>query len=410
MERRARWTLWVVLGMAAIAAVLGTAFVWLVPNDDELALRLAAAAEAELGVKVTVGAVHWRMFPPALLIEDAATVQPLPIKFTRIEALPKWRELLQRRLVFDSVTVDGGVMPQMSLRELRVRPSPPGPDAAEPVVSQLRFRDVTWITRHGIPLEFDGHARFDAGWRPSEAELVRTGVESATQLSLARDGDADSWQVRIKLGGGTADGQVRLSAGKEGALRLSGELEPRDVEVAAALAAFKRKSIVSGKAMGRTTLSASGQSVGELARSLHTRTDFSVVSAALLHIDMDKAIRTYGKDRGGRTALQSLTGRMDTQNTPAGMVVTYSAIQAKGDAFSARGQGTIANRRIDGELTVDLVGGLAGVSLKVAGPLGAPQVTVPPAAMPGAALAGAGIALRKLFGTGDKPINRDSPR
>lgn len=273
------------LGTTAISAALGTSFAWLVPNHDELASRLAAEAEAKLGVKVTLGSARWRMFPPALMIENAATVQPQPIKVSRLEARP-----------------------------------------------HLRFRNLTWITRHGIALDFDGHARFDAAWRPREAELVRPGVEPATQLSLAREGDTDNWQVRIKLGGGTADGQV-------------------------------------------------------LTRSLHTRTDFSVVPATLLRIDMDKAIRTFGKDRAGQT-----------QNTPAGMVVTYSAIQAKGEAFSAQGQGTIANRRIDGELKVDLAGGLAGVSLKVTGPLGAPQVTVPPAAMLAAALAGAGVAIGKLFG------------
>lgn len=402
MTRRARWTLWVVLGMAAIAVALGTAFAWLVPDDDALALRIAGEAEAKLGVKVTLGAVHWRMFPPALVIQDAATVQPQPLRFTRLEAVPKWRELFRGRLRFGSVTIDGGVMPQMSLRELRIRPAPPGAET-EPLVAQLRFRNLTWITRHGIALAFDGHAHFDGGWLPREAEMVRPGVEPVTQLTLAREGDTDKWRVRIKLGGGTADGQVGVVAGQQGKLQLTGHLEPRNVEVGSALAAFKRNSIVSGKASGRTVLSASGHGVAELARSLHTQTDFSMTPATLLRIDMDKAIRSFGKDRAGQTRLQSLSGRMDTQNTPAGMVVTYSVIRAKGESFSARGQGTIANRRIDGELTVDLVGGLAGVSLKVAGPLGAPQVTVPPAAMPAAALAGAGVAIGKLFGSGNKP-------
>ena len=400
MGMLSRWTLWVVLGIAAIAVLLGIAYAWLVPNDDDLALSLAARAEAKLGVKVTLGAVHWRMFPPALVIEDAATVQPQPIRFKRLEALPRWSDLLRRRVSFDSVSIQDGVMPQLALRELRIRPAPPGSDAGQPVIATLRFSNLTWITRHGIALEFDGHANFDAHWRPREAEVVRPGVEPATQLTLAREGATDQWQVRIKLGGGTADGQVALVADKDGMLRLDGQLEPHGVEVAAALAAFKRNSIVSGKAAGRTVLAARGRNVAELARSLHTQTDFSMTPATLLRIDMDKAIRSFGRDRAGRTPLQSLKGRMDTQNTPTGMVVTYSAIRAKGETFSALGKGKIANRHIDGELTIDLAGAPTAVLVTVAGPLAAPRMTVPPAAMPAAALAGAGAALGRLMGAG----------
>lgn len=403
MKRLARWALWVVPGMAVAAVVLGTAYAWLVPNDDELALSLAAQAEAKVGVKVTLGAVRWRMFPPALVIEDAATVQPQPITFKRLELLPRWTDLLRRRMVFDSVSIEDGVMPQMSLRELRIRPSPPGAETGEPVIATLRFRNLTWVTRHGIALEFDGHAHFDAHWRPREAKLARTGDDAATQLTLVREGDTDKWQVRIKLGGGTADGQAVLVAEKDGMLRLDGQLEPRNVEVSSALAAFKRNSIVSGKASGRTILAARGRSVAELARSLHTRTDFQMAPALLLRIDMDKAMRSFGQDRAGQTPLQSLRGRMDTQNSPAGMVVSYTAIEAKGESFNAHGQGKIANRRIDGELTVNLAGAPTALLLKVAGPLAAPRMTVPTAAMPAAALAGAGAAIGKLFGAGSKP-------
>ena len=417
MRTHVRWLLFAVAGLAVIAAALGLAFALLVPSNEEIAARIMQQAEDKLGVKVTLGEVSWQLLPPALVIDGAATVQPQPIRIRRLVAQPSLGAALRRQLHFDHVLIDGAVMPQLSLRGLKVVPAPSGvatsaADNALPL-DQLRFRNLTWITRHGKQLEFDGNVLFDPGWRPRQAEVVRPGVKPLTRLTLTRDGTDDRWQLALALGGGTANGEVTVSQGKDGGLQLKGRLEPRDVEVASALAAFKRHSAVNGKASGQTVLSASGQAVGELARSLHTRTNFTVAGATLLQFDVEKAIRSFGQDRAGQTTLKSLEGQMDTQNTPDGMVVRYSALQARGESFSATGQGTIANRQIEGELTVDLAGGLVAVPLKVAGPLDAPQVTVPRSVVAGAAIGTAvlpgvgtvigarvGAAVGKIFGDG----------
>ena len=405
----------------AIIGALGLAFALLVPGDKELAARFAVQAEARLGVKVAIGAVHWQLAPPALVIEDAATLQPEPIVFKRLVIQPNLDALLRGRVKLSHVLVDGGVMPQLSLRALKIQPAPPDQEDHEPLIEQLRFRNLTWITRHGIPLEFEGNTFFDGGWLPRQLELVRSNVQPLTQLTLEREGASDRWQVQLLLGGGTAHGQIALQAQDDGALKLTGQLEPREVEVESALAAFKRHSAVRGKAAGRTTLSASGKGVAALAQSLHTRTQFSVASATLQNIDVDKAIRSLGQDRAGKTPLQSLTGTMDTQNTPNGIEVRYSGIQARGETFSASGGGSIINRRINAEVKVDMIGGLIGVPLKVTGMLNAPQVSVaiPVSTVAGAAAgavigtavlpgvgtaigAGVGAAIGKLF-KGDEP-------
>jgi len=398
MERRTRRMLSIAAGLAAVLAALALLLAWLLPSDQELGARVQAQAEARLGVPVALGSVRWQLLPwPALVVEDARTVQPDPIRFRRLIAQPDLQALLQRQLRFDHVLVEDGVMPQLSLRGLRLQPATQAQRQGQPV-GELRFRNLTWITRHGKALEFDGHAAFDAGWRPAFLQMQRPGVQPLTQLTLRREGDADRWQVELLLGGGTAHGQVALVPGPQG-LRLAGELAPRNVEVDSALDAFKRNSALRGKATGRTLLSADGHTVAELARSLHTRTTFSMAPATVLRLDIDKAIRTGGRDRAGQTALQSLTGQMDTQNTPDGMVVRYTNLQARGETFSAAGHATIANRQIDGELRVDLVGGLVGVPLEVKGPLGSPKVTVPPTAVAGAA-AGAVVGTAVLPGIG----------
>ena len=400
MTRRSRWTLHILLGLAALVAVLGILAAWLVPSDEELAARITAETEAKLGVKVTLGAVHWQLLPaPSLLIEDAATVQPQPISFKRLVASPRLGALIRGQLLLDDVFIDGGVLPQLSLRGLKLQPAPPKSDTAPAPVERLHFRNLTWMTRYGRPLEFDGDVRFDTGWRPREAVLSRAGASTPVQLDVLREGSDDRWQLKLALGGGTANGHVEIKPGEGGLLQLTGELAPTQVEVDSALDAFKRNSAVRGKANGKTLLSAQGRTVAELSRSLHTRTTFTMRPATLLRLDVDKAIRSAGRDRTGQTVLQSLTGQMDTQNTPEGIVVRYSNLQAKGETFSASGGGTIANRQIDGEVKVDLIGGLVGVPLKITGPLASPHVSVPASAVAGAA-AGAAVGTVLLPGIG----------
>ncbi len=406
------------VGIAVVGAI-AFAYWKLVPSDVELTERIRAQAEARLGVKVTVASAQLRLWPQgALVIEQAATVQPQPIRFRRLVARPDLMALVRGRVELGEVQIDGAVLPQLSLRALRLQPA--APDTAGPPlqVSRVSFRDLVWVTRHGTPLEFEGSARFGPDWQLQGAEVARSGVRPVTRLALTPEGDA-RWRVDMQLGGGTANGQFTLKRGPDGAMVLTGKLAPRNVDVAAAMSSFKRNSAVHGQASGVTELSASGKDIGDLARSLQTRTSFSVASPRLLHIDVDKAIRSFGQDRAGQTVLLSLTGQMDTQNTPDGIVVRYTRLEAKGETFRARGAGTIAHRRIDGALTVDLVGGLVGVPLKISGPLNKPLVTVEKTAVAGAAAgaaigtvilpgigtavgAGIGATLGKLFG-GDEP-------
>ena len=425
MTRAVRLTLlWTAIGVVLVACVLALAWSALVPDDAEVMQQIVAQAEARLGVEVTVGSARLQLWPqPELVIGDAQTVQPKPIRIKRLVAQAELLPLLRGRVEIDELLVEGAVLPQVSLSALRIRPAPAGAEAGALQVARLTFRDVVWITRFGNPLEFSGSALFGPDWQLREAEMVRPGVRPEARLALTPAG-GDRWNVVLQLGGGSANGQVTLKTGKDGAMALSGQLAPRNIDIAGALTTFKRHAALHGKASGQTTLSASGSNVGELARSLHTRTTFTVASPTLLRIDIDKAIRSFGKDRAGQTQLLALSGQMDTQNTAQGMVVRYTGLQAKGQTFTAKGEGTIANRRIDGELTVDLAGGLIGVPLKVSGPLSQPQLSVPTSAIAGATAgavlgtavlpgigtaigASVGAAVGKLFGGNDaasKPV------
>jgi hypothetical protein len=232
-------------------------------------------------------------------------------------------------------------------------------------------------------------------------------------MALARQGQEDRWDVRIKLGGGTADGAAQLRTDANGLLHLSGKLKPHDVEVSSALEAFNRRAQVAGKASGETTLSANGDSMSALAQSLQTKTPFVMGRSKLLRFDLDKAIKTAGKEHAGQTPLDGVTGKLETQNTADGMVINFSDIHTSSGSLSASGKARLFNRNIDAEFAVDLVEGVVGVPLKVSGPVTNIRVSVPPGAVAGAVVGTAvlpgigtaigariGAAVGKVFGSG----------
>ncbi|MDP3310568.1 MAG: glycine zipper domain-containing protein [Polaromonas sp.] len=418
MQARNRW---MVAGGVLLALLVAgwVALLLLLPSDEELAAKVSAELQVRLGVPVDVGSLGWRLFPvPAVVVQDVATRQTPPVTIKKLTVHPSLPALLDGRLQFDRADLDGAVLPQLSLRALDkgAGVALSSPDAT--MLERLVFRDVTWISRRGMAVVFEGEVDFDPAWRPREAQLRRPGVLPATDLRLTRQGREDRWTTQIRIGGGTADGEVEIKTRDKGRLRLEGTLKPQGVEVASAMAAFNRRSVISGEASGDTTLLADGDTVGELAQTLHTKTVFSMRGARLLRFDLDKAVRSLGRDYAGQTALDTVTGQMDTQNTPRGMVVTYTGVRATSGVLTASGQARVANRQIESEFAVDLVDGIIGVPLKVSGPFEDVKVSVPAGAVAGAAVGTAvlpgigtaigariGATLGKIFGS-----EPDSPK
>jgi len=142
-----------------------------------------------------------------------------------------------------------------------------------------------------------------------------------------------------------------------------------------------------------------------------------VAPATILRFDLGKAIRSVGKDHAGSTPLQTLTGTLDTQADPDGVVMRYSDLYAKSGALSARGTVVLQNRQVNADVAVDLVDGVVGVPLKITGPTRDPSFSVPASAVAGAAVGTAvlpgvgtaigariGNAIGRIFGTGpDEP-------
>lgn len=402
------------LGLAVgVCALVGGALLILVPSDAVLAQRLATALEEASGTKVSVGAVHWHLRPrPVVVVDDLATDQPHPVTIKKLTLYPVISALWQRRIKLDLLELDGAVVPQQSLRGLGsgAKSGKPGETGAADTwtldalpLSRFVFQDVSWISRSGVAVLYDGQADFDAGWRPRSVQLRRPGVQPATDLSLSRQGAQDSWAVLINAGGGTGHGQLQVQTLANGRLHLAGKLAPKGIEVASTLKAFNRRPVIAGEASGTTTLAADGANVFELAQSLHTQTTFAMGPSTLLRFDLDKAVRSLGKVHDGQTRLNSVTGQLDTQNIPDGMLIDFTRIKATSGVLSASGKARLFNRHIDADLAVDLVDGIVGVPLKIKGPLDKVTVTAPAGAVAGAVvgtavLPGVGTALGARLG------------
>ena len=408
------------LAVAAVAVtVMVIALLRLVPSDAELAQRLEAALADASGVKVSVGAVRWQLRPlPVVVVENLATDQPHPVVLKKLSLYPNISALWQRRIKLDLVELEGAVLPQQSLRALGgtatlakpvkataadAKPGETGWTLDELPVSRFAFRDVSWVSRSGMAVVYDGQADFDTGWRPRTAQLRRPGVKPATDLSLSRQGQQDRWSVQVNAGGGTAHGDLQVQTLPSGRLRLAGKLQPKGIEVASAIAAFNRRPAIAGKATGSTTLSADGLNAAELAQSLHTQTTFTIGPSTLLRFDLDKAVRSLGKAHDGQTRIDSVSGQLDTQNTANGMLIDFTRIKATSGVLSASGKARLLNRQIDAEVAVDLVDGLVGVPLTITGPLDKVTVSVPAGSVAGAVvgtavLPGVGTAIGARLG------------
>ncbi|WP_162577835.1 AsmA-like C-terminal region-containing protein [Variovorax sp. PBS-H4] len=425
---------WVIGSVITLLLLLGGGawIAWrLLPSDEQLAARVSESFERASGIGLRVGGASWSLRPaPVVVLRDLATDQSRPITVRRVVLRPRLAALLRHTIAIEAVDVEGAVLPRASVRAFRGRWKTDELSGAMPwipadtPIERLRLNDVVWINRQDIALAYDADVRFDPGWRPREAELQRPGVSPTTRLHLAREGNEDRWRVEIDAGGGTWNGEAELHTSEQGHLRLTAQLEPRGVDVGELVGAFRRHQAVQGRFNGRTEVRSEGDDVGELMRHLNTRTRFVMRPATIKGFDLSKVVGAPNAARGGQTVLDELTGTVETQTTEDGILLRYIGLKARSGVLSASGSASVLNRRLDGEMAIDLVDGMVGVPLKLAGTLDNPQVSMTGGALAGAAvgtavLPGVGTAIgarvgqqvEKLFGGDDenKPPRRPAP-
>lgn len=380
MKRTHLWAWGAAGGLLLVGGMALAVWAWL-PGDEALRSRLETSALAALGTPVRIGQAHLQLLPVVVVVlEDVRTLQDEPIVLARIAVYPQVLPLLRKVLAVDRLEIDGAQVPRGALRAFRGRVTPPdvGFKLAPLPLSQVVFRDLTWVSYSGIATVFDGEVDFDARWRPRQAVLRRPGAPAPFSFTLARDGDADRWQVRTVVAGGTAHGQLTLHELPELGLALSGELAPSGIDLPLAMSTFNRHSPIGGKASARTVVRARGHTLLDLVRSLHTTSDVTVAQAVVLKLDLDKAVRSLGSDRAGQTRLDSLTARLDTQNTDEGIRFSYTRLQAKAGSYSATGEAEVYRGQLQASGRLSLAGRWLGLPFVASGPVAKPLFRMSP--------------------------------
>lgn len=396
-----RWTIAAAALLALLVVGASIAIKSVVPSNEELARRVESEFEARLGHRLVVGEAHWRLRgTPVIEVLDAYTEQPRDeaIRVRRVAIYPELMSLLRKRLVIDRVEIEGAEVPRQALAAYRGKIQ--DADSATVVLRTLAFKDLTYTSYSGVPVSYEGEIEFGEGDHlPQRARLHRPDAKAPATLDATRDGKtdegADIYRLELQAGGGTARGQARLATSDGGRMTLTGELAPRKVEIQSLLESFNRHAFISGQASGETTLRAEGETVGELFRSLRTRSELQVAGARLLRIDLEKAIKSLGEDRAGQTPLDNLSAVMATQNTAQGLKTTFTEVQATAGTYSATGKATLYRREIEAQGTLAVGGGVVEVPFAAHGPTRKPTFE-----MAWGSIAGAAIGTAVLPGIG----------
>jgi len=400
-----------VVGSAAVLGLL--AWSWL-PSQQEASIRVANAFAERTGVQVDLGSVRWSLWPaPTLVVEDAVTRQANPLVVRNIRLQGSWSSLLHRAPRVELAELEGVVVSRAALAEFaaaRKQPQdggdPPFAMAAALHDVQVSFRDLTWVDQRHTELAYDGEVDFDTDGLPRMLEVARAGASPQARMKLDRQGDQRRWNVGINVAGGSWNGEAELKdepGAKGGRMRLDAALTPRDIDVAALAATFRRHSVIAGRAGGETRLEARGERWVDLLRSLHTHTRFVMKPARLNGFDLGRAVSGAGVDAKGQTPLDQLTGVVETRNTGRGIEFRYTDLKAKSGVLDATGKVRLLGGKLDGELAVDIVDGVVGVPVVLSGTVQQPVITPSAGALTGAAvgsavLPGVGTALGARLG------------
>lgn len=411
---------WLALSLLSVGFLLGAGLFalqrWI--GTDDFRVRVEALVGSALGQEVGVGSLTVDIWPVPAVAANTLLIKTRPVmRLERVELRAVWSSLLAGRLELATLLVRRADVSQAAVDDLMESMARAGVAAGkgDPVsgraVSLIPHRFMldatTWRSADGAATTVDADIQLDATGLPERLRVaVLQGRLQGTVARLQRR--APGWDVAIDLAGGTVKGKVigPVVPGVEAGLAFQGTLETRNVELdmllrkpAGSLAAGNGAgSPMRGKLTATTAFLAHAKGLDGLLASLRTHSQFSVQHAVLHRVDLARAVKTVGPNRGGETRLDSLTGQVETR----GRVIELRNLFARSGALSASGNVAVAtNRALSGRVNVklgsELVGSAVGVPLVVGGSLDAPEVTLTRGAMVGAAV---GTLVMPGLGTG----------
>jgi uncharacterized protein involved in outer membrane biogenesis len=401
---------WLAVALLVLVLLLGAVAValqqWV--GSADFRGRAAQQVSAALGVPVELGQISVDVWPlPAVALDRVQVKSQPPLTLQRVEARPSWLPLLQGRLEIATLVVRNAVVPEQALAVIAAafdrtqraaRREGARGNAGSPGAGLLPRRtvldQVTWVYAKGGSTTVDAQVRLDPDGLPGSAKLeVRQGRFQGARATLARG--EGHWALHADIGGGTVQGKFQVQPGAKGVSVVQAQLATANVELSALM---ERSRTLTGRLDGQTTLRAEFGGPGAIIDGIQSQTRFTVRHAVLHGIDLARAVKTVGLNRGGETQIDTLAGILVTH----GRSVQLNNLVATSGLLSASGNVAMApNRSLSGRITVDLAstaaGGPLGVPLAVGGTLDSPSVTLTHGALLGAAI---GTVIAPGVGTG----------
>lgn len=406
-----------------VGAGLGALW-WAYPPERLLALAEQKAGEA-LGTPIKVGAVRWALQPtPQLVVEQMSTpALKAPLSVERVTLVPKTSALMAGRLEMALIQIDGARLPQDGISELAAirraarakegagkdgkdtkdtkgAKGPEGDKGAgsnPPAIDAIVLRKVVWRSPQGLDVQVDADAQLTPQSFVLKALTVKlaggesTGSGQLVWTGLVAAPDAANLALALKTRG------VRVEA-LHPKSKVAGSLDA-DTRVAAAVKAPAPGSAAHGR--GEVAWS-------QFVQAITTTSDVNVRGAVVRGVDLSKVVSSAGTQRGGETALDTLSGKVATRGAPPTLSLQLTGLQAKSGVLGVTGNVSLAETRaLSGQLNVEAAGGgvagLVALPVQVSGTLDSPSVGLSRATMLGAAigtavLPGAGTAAGARFG------------
>lgn len=417
--------------VAVIAVALLVAVIFLpelVPGARSLAWVEARATKA-LGEPVHVGALRLALLPrPQVELAEVAVGPARELAIARVRLEPRLRALLERRVVFSRVEVEGFDLDAALLARLdALRARRGGPASVE--IERLALRAVHLVTpafrwgplraevafargqvqtveagsedgRLSIALQpaADGHFRLDLAaeaWRPPVAPAMT--FETLHGHGRLSEAMLDLSEVDGRLYGGYFEGRAR--AGWTNGVAVDGALDVRAVDVAPLARLAGSALAMRGRLDVAGDFAARAPRAVDLRDGLRANLHFTVRPGAIANLDLATAVRTLAREgtRGGETRFDELSGRVEL----VGRRIVLRDLRVASGLLRAGGEMEVSpSKKLSGRIRVEMKGtaGLVAVPLEVAGTLDDPVLFPSRAALAGAAV-GTGL-LGAGWGTG----------
>ncbi|CAG0123817.1 hypothetical protein RHDC2_00172 [Rhodocyclaceae bacterium] len=410
-----------ILVALAVLLVIVVALPFFIPLNKYIP-QIEKEASAQFKEPVSIRSIRLTVLPLPHVTVDGITLGATDdIKLGKVLVTPDVFSLLQPTRVIKSIEIDSLALTQKGIDKILALAKP---DAAklpqqppQVRVERVRFNNVRINFGKTIFGPFDARASINSTGEAEEASIstqdgkLRVIIKSDESKYLI-DASAKAWtlpagpalvfdelaikgvvtssdanlgDIRAKLYGGTAIGKTTISWKK--GLKLSGNLDIKQVEMKKIASMLSPGTHVSGKLSAKPVFSASATSADQLRNALRLETLFNVQDGVIHGVDIQKAATSPIKQgtTGGETRFEHLSGRLVMEHNG----YRFTHLKISSGVLAVDGSVNVSPKkelsgRINAQVTV--LRASANVPLNVAGTVAAPLLYPTGGTMAGAAV------------------------